>query len=512
MSADLRHTVESALRGVDERGAFRPEDVPLLRDAVEGRATEARLPDHPAEVLGSWETLPLPARSALRRVAEAEITRVMDFYPRGRMWPSLVASYFTAEEILKRRKALPRVVANGGRWASRAWYGPVRLRERLYGLRRRQAWKSGRDVTVADLLEALGRRPRWLLGDYATGVRVDPRCRGFYWNRNRNVAFGYLIGIDLIPSPDGVWCVEANLNTAFNQQRRDVLDPEPAVETLFSTAREMGARHVRWYDMDRSETRLWLMEELREAAHASGMTLDIRESYLIPRRNDLPAGTSRPGKYVTSPVDLPDDTLVLRRNKYEVGSDFVVSNKGPFIRAVHGELSRRGNSRARVPVMSADPAAVFRNGEAGLPNLVYKYPDSGKGQGVYFLRVNEPGRARDIAREIDRKSGEPPGLFQPFVCSRVLPGRRIYDVRCELFITPMGARHVFSIRREATQSLPDTLGEGLVKGEGVFTSNLATGGRFAPLDPEEEEELRSAALAIGEALIGALNQTFETIE
>ena len=115
-----------------------------------------------------------------------------------------------------------------------------------------------------------------------------------------------------------------------------------------------------------------------------------------------------------------------------------------------------------------------------------------------------------IARELDGKMGEPPGLFQPFVCSRLLPGRRIYDIRAELFITPFQARHAFSIRREATRPLPDRVGEGLVDGAGVFTSNLATGGSFAPLDPGEEEEIRDASLAVGEALIRVLNETFDT--
>jgi hypothetical protein len=162
--------------------------------------------------------------------------------------------------------------------------------------------------------------------------------------------------------------------------------------------------------------------------------------------------------------------------------------------------------------MSSDAASSFSPPTAGLPNLVYKYPAESKGLGVYFLKVDDPRDAEVIARKLDRDTGRRPGLFQPFVCSKVLDGNRIYDTRCEVLITPLGAHHVFSIRREAMRSLPETLENGLVREQGVFTSNLATGGRFWPVDPAEAEGTRQAALAIGEALVAALNHTFRTIE
>ncbi len=512
MPTGLPETVQLALRHVDNAGFFPAEVLSPLREAVTGRSPEVRLPDHPVEILGPWEGLPPPAQKALRRAVEDEITRAMDYHPRGRVWPSMIGGLYTVDRILKGLNFPSRGLRYGEKWAAHAWAGPSNLRERLYDHRRRWVWENGRMVSVRDLLAGLGRRPRWLLGDYMTGVGVDPRCRGFHHDRSRNVTFGYLIGIDLIPSPDGVWCVEANLSTAFNQDRRDALDPEPSVEALFQVASEIGARHVGWHDQQWSEVQLWLIQELEEAARKSGMTVDIREGYRIPRRSDLPPGIRPPRKFVTSPPKVPENTLVLRRNSYSVGTDFVVSNKEPFIRGVEQELRSSGDARVRVPMMSGNPEDVLHPSEDGLPNLVYKYPGFGKGEGVFFLRVDDSAQALAVTRELDLSSGEPPGLFQPFVCSRLLPGRRVYDVRCELFITPLGARHVFSIRREAMRPLPETLDEGLVKTQGVFTSNLATGGRFAPLDPGEEDEIREAALAIGEALVRVLNHTFETVQ
>lgn len=504
--------IQASVQRVNMAGELLREDVVVLRDLLRPDRWRGRLPEHPALVLGAWESLPAPAQAVLRRAAELEIRRGMDFYPRGRLWPSMIGGWLTVQRALEQQRVSPALLSMGSRWASRAWDGPSRLAERTYRLRRLQAWQRGTRVTVEDLLAAIGKRPQWLLGDYVRGVRVDERCRGFHWDRAREQLFGQLIGVDLLPTARGVWCVEANISTAFNEGRRAVLDPEPSVAVLFREAAAAGVRHVVWQDMERSEVRPWLLRELHEAAHAHGMTVDVRESYRIPSRSDLAKGEPRPGKFIHSAMGQAQGTFVLRRSTFAWGSDFLVSNKAPFIRGVHAVLEALADGRAHVPTMSADPADVFAEAEEDLPNLVYKYPDIEKGEGVFFMRARDPEHANELAETVDRATGEPAGLFQPFVCSRLLEGRRVYDVRCELLITPKGARHVFSIRREAMQSLPQGLPDGLVTSSGVFTSNLATGGRFAPVDPSEADEVRDAALAIGDALVAALNNTFETME
>ncbi|MFC1662232.1 hypothetical protein ACFL3S_12415, partial [Gemmatimonadota bacterium] len=124
---------------------------------------------------------------------------------------------------------------------------------------------------------------------------------------------------------------------------------------------------------------------------------------------------------------------------------------------------------------------------------------------------SEPGQAVALARRLDQELGNPPGLFQPFVCSRLLPGRRVYDVRCELLLTPLGVDLLYFDRRESTRSIPAHLGEGLVPAKGVYNSNIATGGEGAAMDPAEEDEVREAALAVGEGLIRLLSSGFETL-
>jgi hypothetical protein len=365
---------------------------------------------------------------------------------------------------------------------------------------------------VGDLLTGLGRLPRWLLGDYLTGVRVDPRARGFYHDRGRNVIWAYSVGVDLIPSNDGVWCVEANLSSgAFQEDGWEELETDRAIERLFLAVREMGVETLWWHGMDWFPVHPRLTHALTKTARAAGMKIIIQEDFRIPAPAEFPDGLPRPQKRLMSPTHPPENTLVFRRNDYRVGSDWVVSDKEPFIRSIGTSLREAGDERCRVPAMTLTPTTLLPPTDDGMPNLVYKYPNSEWGFGVHFMRVSEPAHAVAIARQLDRETGNPPGLFQPFVTSRLLPGRRVYDIRCELMISPLGVEIIYWDRRESQQSIPPVLEEGLVRDKGVYNSNIATGGEGAPMDPAEEDELRDAALAVGEGLVRLLSRGFETV-
>lgn len=509
----LQARIQDAMGAVDGTGTFTTAASRTLRDVVGEFITAGNaVPVHPRDLFGPWDDLPTHQQEVLRKAIEAETRWAMDALPRGRFWPGLVGRYHGFQERGEALNVPPSLLGVGKRLEGIAWSGYGTARERLKRRSFEKTWRGAGRLTVEHLLHALGWTPHWLLGDYATGVTVDSRCRGFHYQRDRNVTFGYLLGLDLLPSNDGFWCVEANLSTAFNEERRDILDPEPAIEVLLQTAEELGARHVQWYGPEWTKTAWWLVQELQETAERTGIDARIFHGYRFPKTGPVPPGLRWPERFVTLPNDQPPDTVVLRRNAYPVGSDHLVSDKGPFTRSVQAQLTASGDDRVRVPAMSTDPADAFSEPVEGLPNLVYKYPWEGKGEGVHFLKVATPGEATALARRLDGESGKSPGLFQPFVCPRILPGNRIYDIRCEVFVTPHGVKHVFSTRREAMQPLPETLDYGLVEQKGVFTSNLSTGGRFWHVDPSEAEGTKQAALAVGEAIVDALNHTFRTIE
>ncbi|MFC1660070.1 hypothetical protein ACFL3S_01210 [Gemmatimonadota bacterium] len=506
--------LQAASQRLDETGYFRTEDVRSLRTAVDALRGAGVAPDHPSQVFGPWKSLPEPARGALRRLAEEEISRVMSLHPRGRLWPLLARRARSASVGLEARGRYPRLTSWADQWSSRVVTAPSKLRERIDVMVHRASWARGDRVSAAGLLAMLGRRPRWLLGDYLTDVRVDPRARGFFHDRGRNVIWGYSVGIDLIPAPDGVWCVEANLNSgAFEFEKEedwDLFDGDGAVERMLQAAKNQGVSTVWWHGVDGGNIHPKLLEALEEKARALGLDLILREDYLIPFAEGFPAGTSLPGKRLMSPQDPPENTLVIRRNDYYVGSDEILSNKEPFIRGIGAALEESGDQRFRVPAMTREPEILTPLSDDGLPNLVYKYPYFAWGHGVFFMRVRNADEAVAIARRLDRERGNPPGLFQPFVCSRLLPGRRVFDVRCEMLITPRGVSYITAFKRESNQPIPNELDEGLVSAKGVFTANTSTGGTSSLMDLDEGDEIRDAAMAVGEAVVRLLSRGFET--
>jgi hypothetical protein len=499
------------MESVDSQGRFLTEDSESLRAAVEDLKLSGKELDYPGQLFGPWEELSLEAQAALRCLVENDISRTMAFHPRGPVWPWVGQRLYVLSKTLRRGNRYVRFADSAEMWSARVWKAPSNIRSKAHQRWNLFGWRKKKRLSLAGLLAAVDRTPLWLLGDYVDSVTVDPRARGFFRDRKRNVVWAYLIGIDLIPAPDGVWCVEANLNTAaYNDEYQGLWDSEGGIRRVFETAREGGFERVWWHDQDLREISPWLMATLQEAAAAAGMEVIVREDYRVPPRPGFPPGLERPAKRLTSPIDVPENTLVVRRNSYGVGSDKVVSNKEPFIRAMDFELNRAGDTRCRVPAMTRLPPEPLPEPTGGLPNLVYKYPGWGKGEGVFFLRARDGDHAVTLARRLDRDMNEPPGLFQPFVCSRLLPGGRVYDVRCEVLATPMGITPVLSLRREASKPIPESVEDGIVPNPGTLTSNMATGGKPTPVPPEEEEEITAATRAIGEALVRSLTRGFET--
>lgn len=178
----MRHSISEylleALPRTDSRGRFSTEDARVLKSLV-ARARGAPGSDllSPEQLFGPWPSLPTHVRVYLRSLAAAEMRGTMAFHLRGRIW----------------------------RWSARP--------------------------SIADLLAALGKPPQWLMGGFAEGVTVDRRCRGFFHDRGRNVVYGYLLGIDLVPTPSGVICHEANLNAGIFERTRRPLIPGSTVNS-----------------------------------------------------------------------------------------------------------------------------------------------------------------------------------------------------------------------------------------------------------------------------------------
>ena len=205
-------------------------------------------------------------------------------------------------------------------------------------------------------------------------------------------------------------------------------------------------------------------------------------------------------------------TLVIKAEDLKAGPDFVLTNKISFAQAIGTDLEESGDGRAKVLPHTKIPPLVPLPEDPGLPNLVYKYPESAKGRGVFFLRTGDRNRAAELGREIDRRTGLSGGIFQPWVCSPVLSGRRIYEFRAIILVTPMGVRFLGARRRETVHPLPDSLPEGIVEDRKPFIITGFFDNITVPRDPSLEGPIEAASLAVGESVARVISRVFVTTE
>lgn len=509
--SDQQGVLGSALSRADGHGRFSPKDLPRLREMVKAFISSGESIDlTPEDLLGPWEGLPDPVQSHLRLWASGEIRGTLDFHPRDGLWAGIVRGLLSLNLKMAERKTTgPSAFLE--RAAGHLWQRPMMVRAALVQRARIRRWKDGGGATVVDLLTRLGKNADWIMAGYTRGVPVDPRCRGYFHIPRRNVAWAYLLGIDLVPTPQGVVCHEANLDAGITGTVRQAYwEEDPIPKGVVDMARKHGFKNVIWVAGGRQPTLPWFYSQLWARMKEEGIKLEVLEDVRLPTRIDVPEGLPIPGRALFPPENPPNHTLVVRPRNQRVGTDVTIAEKNHFSRAIGGDLTRAGDQRVKVLPLTTDPGAVSLPSDPGVPNLVYKYPKGGKGEGVFFLRARDRGHALDCIKEIDDQAGLGGGYFQPWVCSNILPGRRIYEYRTMILVSPVGVSCIAIRRRETVTPLPETLEEGVIKDRRPFIitgffENIST-----PVEPTEESLLEAASHGVGEAIARVMEKGFVT--
>jgi hypothetical protein len=433
----------------------------------------------------------------------------MDFVPQGGLWTGLVRGAWELDGFFHRSSMPPWLRQQAIKTANRLAKAPLNARDRLVSNLRRRRWQNRPRVGPAELLAGVGRAPQWLLGDFVEGVKVDPRARGYFLDPSRRVTHAYFLGLDLMHTPQGICCLEANLAAGIVRKREQVLPENYIVKRVLEAARDHGVKRVVWVEGRTVRLPDWMLSDLQELPREAGIELELLEDPTAPIRSTLPPGVPRPSRWAL-PQWVPSETLVIRRNSFPVGSDYVVSHKGAFVRSLEKALRRRNETRVHVLPMTRVPTEVPEPQGPGLPNLVYKYPDSFQGRGVHFIKARDTEHALALARELDQRYREPPGLFQPYRVSVLPDGRYIFGFRFEILVSPQGSWYLASFLRAGVGDIPEEVPWGIVPSIGVFVADPSRGSDFEVVGPEMEKKLSAAALAVGDALRDALEETFQT--
>jgi hypothetical protein len=175
-----------------------------------------------------------------------------------------------------------------------------------------------------------------------------------------------------------------------------------------------------------------------------------------------------------------------------------------------------------IPSSGEDPVLEDIDEDDPFPNLVYKLPERDSARGLIFIKAHSTDHARKLVREAMRKNRQieffhlfyamiedQKGIFQSYIHSPMLCGRRLYKVRAYVLITPVGLKFLEAHRVISKLSVPDTLPFGIVKNPRPFLVNLSSG-NFEIIPHEEKQALKEAALAIGKGLSWSAEYGFQT--
>jgi hypothetical protein len=387
--------------------------------------------------------------------------------------------------------------------------------------RRRLLWEGEfmARPTLAAMLRVAEIEPRHFAVSYARGLPQPATFRGFWHDPSRQNTVGVMLGIDLLRTPDGWWFIESNLNSALRRERTAIYDRDPFVSNLLDFVRVQGYRHliVMMNNTARVDRLMAKQYEEGTAAHNIRLTI-LEDAFLQKRAYSL--------SYGVPPLD-EDGTLVMRTKYYPTSLDHLFQHKWASRHALEVYKRRSVDPALLLPPTGLVPILDRIDLNDPFPNLVYKLPERDSGGGVMLLKVVSPEHACTILQELPRL--KPPesliarfrgsmhrrmfdqnGIFQPFVRSPMLPGRRLYIVRAHVLITPIGNHFLSAHRVVSGSAVPETLPLGLVQDPTPYIVNYSEGAKYEVVPHEEESEVITAALAVARGLSWAAAYGFQT--
>jgi hypothetical protein len=364
-------------------------------------------------------------------------------------------------------------------------------------------------------MNIMGIQPRDFAVCYAQNIPQPEAYRGFWHDPSLHNTYGVVIGIDLVPTPEGCWYIESNLNFGLKSARSDLYERDPFVANIIKFAEKHGYRHLMIVHNTSSHLDKAMAMQYEEESVARGIKLTIVEDIYLPN-----------SKYIQSfciPSLDEKGTLVVRTKLYHTALDYLFDNKKAVQKALEIYKAFSFDPSLLLPITKPEP--VLEKVEEGdpFPNLVFKFPDQDIGKGVFFLKATSPDHAHMILKEaikLNRPRGftdllhsliqERNGFFQIYIRPSLLKGNTLYKVRSYVLITPIGVQFLSAHRFISRFMVPDNLPFGVVKDPRPYLVNSTTSSALEIVPPEEELSVVSASLAIAKGLSWAATYGFQT--
>jgi hypothetical protein len=377
---------------------------------------------------------------------------------------------------------------------------------------------TAREPNIAAALQIAGLDARVVASAYLHRTPQRLETAAYWHDPARHNTVGVVVGIDFIVNEEGVWFVESNLNVGLTEERSELYETDPFVANLVRFARQNGYTSILYMACNDYSVDGIMAARLEQTALAEGLRATILEDRYAPLRQF--------GQTFLVPPLAGERTLVVRGKMFHTTLDAAFHNKTLSLHALESYQRTFGDPDVRLP-LTADAMPDTLRMDGPFPNLVYKFPERDQGQGVMFMKVPSMARARAILAdpvEMNRHSvanvwtklryrlklEDQTGIFQAYVPSFLLEGRRLSIARAHVLATPAGLTFLSAHRVVSNLPLPESLAEGVVEDATPYIVNYSLDAKHAPMPADEEVRVTKAALAVVRALCWAVESHFQT--
>lgn len=466
--------------------------------------------------LPAFETLPGDARQSLYATVLNDDS--WNMWLRRAAWRQALtrAARTIAMKIPGRYRRLRRFV-DLGELLFLIWH--ARLVHELY--QRGLAWRgwSGREPTLAAALKIAGLDARAIASSYLHHT-PQPLDTAAYWHDPaRHTTVGVVVGIDFIVNDEGVWFVESNLNAGLMEERSHLYETDPFVTNLVRFAQQNGYTSLIFLACNDYPVDSIMAARIEQTALASGLRATILEDRNAPKGRLSQT-------FLVPPID-GERTLVVRSKLFHTALDSLFHNKTQTLHALESYQRVSPDRDVRLPPTGAHSFPDTLPMDGPFPNLVCKFPERDQGQGVMFLKVPSLAQARAILADPHEmnlhsvanvwtklryrlKLEDQTEIFQAYVPSFLLEGRRLSIARAHVLATPIGMTFLSAHRVVSNIPVPESLAEGIVENSRPYIVNYSLDSDHGSIPPDEELRVRKAALSVVRALCYSVESHFQT--